>query len=209
MTRIILSMNDQYVRITCPALQPLEPVLKSWIACTQRYIDVWDGDDLPYWYNEQANVSILAGAAWKADWTAIEEYQISKIATEASEQAASIGRNDLYIANEQVGFCIEAKVAYVDINGQEKAKNHIAARRDQAKGDAERVDYHDPRLGAVFVAPYSLGAEASDEQIEVFQQELLKLDFQALAWVTPTRAQKTRSHDNRYYPMVALLLMTV
>jgi hypothetical protein len=109
-------IKDQYISISSESLQPLEPVLHSWLTCTQRYIDVWDGDDLPYWYNEQANVSILAGAAWKADWTAIEEYQISKIATEASEQTTLIGRNDLYIANEQHGFCIEAKVAYVDIS---------------------------------------------------------------------------------------------
>ncbi|MFJ2485543.1 hypothetical protein [Pseudomonas sp. NPDC087639] len=202
-------MNDQYVSIACPTLQPLEPILHSWISCTRRYIDVWDGDDLPYWYNEQANVSILAGAAWRADWTAIEEYQISKIATEANEQTASIGRNDLYIANEEHGFCIEAKVAYVDINEIEKAKKHIAARRDQATGDARRVDYHEPRLGAVFVAPYSLGSKADEQQIRAFQQEILTLDSQALAWVSPTKAQKTRSHDNRYYPLVALLLMTI
>jgi hypothetical protein len=202
-------IKDQYISISSESLQPLEPVLHSWLTCTQRYIDVWDGDDLPYWYNEQANVSILAGAAWKADWTAIEEYQISKIATEASEQTTLIGRNDLYIANEQHGFCIEAKVAYVDISQVQSAANHIAVRRDKAIHDARRVDCQEPRLGAVFVAPYSIGTEATDQQIRDFQQEILKLDCQALAWVTPTNAQKTRSHDNRYYPLVALLLMTL
>lgn len=201
-------MNDQYVCITCPTLQPLEPVLKSWIACTQRYIDVWDGDDLPYWYNEQANVSILAGAAWKADWTAIEEYQISKVATEASEQITLIGRNDLYIANDTKGFCIEAKVAYLDINDTKNTSKYIKRRLANATQDAERLNYHEPRLGAVFVAPYSRDKPATLLQTQVFQQKMLELDVQALAWVAPINAQQTCSHDNKYYPMVALLLKT-
>ncbi|MEK1941642.1 MAG: hypothetical protein AAAB16_14830 [Pseudomonas sp.] len=202
-------MSDQYMRISCSTLQPLSPVLRSWIACVQRYIDVWDGDDLPYWYNERANISILAGAAWKADWTAIEEYQITKVATEASQQGTSIGRNDLYVANEIYGFCIEAKVAYVDIEDLNTAKKHIVGRCSQAIFDAGRLDYDEPRLGAVFVAPYSVGVEASEEQIRLFQESILTCDSQALAWLTPTNAMKTASHDNKYYPMVALMLMTV
>lgn len=202
-------MDYQYLCIRCPTLQPLEPVLRSWIACIQRYIDVWEGGDLPYWYNERANVSVLAGAAWKADWTAIEEYQISKVATEASGQSTHIGRNDLYLANDTYGFCIEAKVAYVDICDLKKAKKRIASRADLAVEDAVRLDYFEPRLGAVFVAPYSLGVEASEEQIQLFQQEMLRSDFQAMAWVVPINAQKTQSGDNKYYPIVVLILMTV
>lgn len=202
-------MNHQNLCVSCPTLQPLEPVLRSWIACVQRYIDVWEGEDLPYWYNERANVSVLAGAAWKADWTAIEEYQISKVATEAGEQSTLIGRNDLYLANDTYGFCIEAKVAYVDIQDLKKAKEHIAYRAALAVKDALRLDYSEPRLGALFVAPYSFGVEASEEQVRLFQQEILRGDFQAAAWIAPGNAQKNRSGDNKYYPLVMLILMTV
>jgi hypothetical protein len=207
MTRIIVSMNDQYLHIACPTLQPLDPVLNSWITCTERYIDVWDGDDLPYWYNEQANVSILAGAAWKADWTAIEEYQISKIATEANEKTSSIGRNDLYIADDSNGFCIEAKVAYVPIDNLAYARDWILSKCKLATVDAARLDYNEPKLGAVFIAPYSLGSLASAEQIEAFQTMLRALTSDALAWVCPAKAQKTPSHDNKRYPMIALLFL--
>lgn len=200
-------MNDQYVRISCPTLAPLKPVLQSWIACTERYVRVWDADDLPYWYNEQANVSILAGAAWKADWTAIEEYQISKIATEASEKTTSIGRNDLYIANDEWGYCIEAKVCYVAIDDLLNAQKRILEKCSLATDDAGRLDYHEPRLGAVFVAPHSLDVEAEAEQIQAFKEMLHALPSDALAWITPENAQKTRSHDNKHYPMVALLLL--
>lgn len=200
-------MNDQYVRISCPPLQPLEPVLHSWITCTQRYINVWDGDDLPYWYNEQANVSIIAGAAWKADWTAIEEYQISKIATEANERTALIGRNDLYIADDTNGFCIEAKVAYVPIDNLTYARDWILGKCKSATADAGRLDYNEPKLGAVFIAPYSLGDPANDEQIQAFQTMLQALPSDALAWNCPVKAQKTPSHDNKRYPLVALLIL--
>lgn len=202
-------MNDRYVRISTPILLPLEPVLQSWATCTQQYIDVCNGGDLPYWYNEQANVSILAGAAWKADWTAIEEYQISKVATEADERSTLIGRNDLYIANHDHEFCIEAKVAYANINFLERAEKHIKAKCAEATLDASRLDYKAPRLGAVFVAPYSTDIVATDAQIQSFQAMLLKFGAQALAWVKPDKAQVTMSHDKRFYPMVALLLMPV
>jgi hypothetical protein len=33
-----------------------------------------------------------------------------------------------------------------------------------------------------------------------------KCHFDAIAWVSPATARKTRSHDDRYYPMVALIL---
>lgn len=200
-------MNDQYVRISCPTLEPLEPVLHSWITCTQRYINVWDGDDLPYWYNEQANVSILAGAAWKADWSAIEEYQISKIATEANERTSLIGRNDLYIADDNNGFCIEAKVAYVPIDNLAYARDRIMDKCKLATVDAGRLDYSEPKLGAVFIAPYSLDRPASSEQIQAFQIMLQALPNDALAWICPDNAQKTPSHDDKRYPMVALLLL--
>ncbi|WP_438302106.1 hypothetical protein [Pseudomonas sp. NMS19W] len=199
--------NDKRVRITCPGLQAIEPVLHSWISCTERYIGVWDGNDLPYWYNEQANVSILAGAAWKADWTAIGEYQINKIATEANERITSIGRNDLYIADDTNGFCIEAKVAYVPIDNLTHARNWILGKCKSATVDAGRLDYNEPKLGAVFIAPYSLGDQANDEQIQAFQTMLQALPSDALAWVCPAKAQKTPSHDNKRYPMVALLLL--
>ncbi|HWH85883.1 MAG TPA: hypothetical protein VNV36_03820 [Pseudomonas sp.] len=199
--------NDKRVGISCPALQAIEPVLNSWITCTQRYIDMWEGGDLPYWYNEQANVSILAGAAWKADWTAIEEYQIIKIATEADEKTSVIGRNDLYIADEKNGFCIEAKVAYVPIDNLTAARDWILGKCKLATFEAGRLDYDEPKVGAVFIAPYSLTKSASIEQIEAFQTMLLALPNDALAWVCPTDAQKTPSHDNKRYPMVALLLL--
>jgi hypothetical protein len=199
--------NDKRVRISCPTLQAIEPVLHSWITCTQRYIDVWEGNDLPYWYNEQANVSILAGAAWKADWTAIEEYQISKIATEASEKATSIGRNDLYIANDQHGFCIEAKVAYVPIDNLTYARNWIIGKCELATADARRLNYNEPRLGAIFIAPFSLDKPAGRDQVDAFQAMLQALPNDALAWICAATAQKTPSHDNKRYPMVALLLL--
>lgn len=203
-----LSAKDRHVGIPYAPLEGLRPVLLSWIKCVQRYIDVWDADDLPYWYNEQANVSILAGAAWKADWTAIEEYQVRKIANEGTESYSSIGRNDLNIANETHGWSIEAKVSYVPVDNPERARTQINEKCAWAIRDANRVHYDEPRLGAVFIAPYSAGKPADVVQIRMFRKMLLDISCAAIAWVAPSHAQKTHSHDGRYYPMVALLLLS-
>ncbi len=58
----------------------LRPVLQASIDGTQRYVNLFQGDDLPYWYNERANVGMLSAAAWQAGMVALEEFQSLKYA---------------------------------------------------------------------------------------------------------------------------------
>lgn len=198
-------MSFHKVSIANESLRPFEPLLRSWIACTEHYVDVWKGNDLPYWYNERANVSIFAGAAWRAGWTAIEEYQVEKV---ADENGLSTGRNDLYIANLEQGYCIEAKVVYLDISDLDKSSAWLASKCDDAVFDAKKVkSIEDPKLGAVFAVPYSKGMRASEKEIEAFISMIEASPFCALAWVAPKLAQSTSSHDERYYPLAALVLL--
>jgi hypothetical protein len=40
-------------------------VLQNWIKANILCAEAWKDDDVPWWYNERANLSILAAAAWK------------------------------------------------------------------------------------------------------------------------------------------------
>lgn len=192
------------VIIESQPLQPLEPVLRTWVECVRQYVAVWGGEDLPYWYNEQSNVSVLCGAAWRAGWTALEEYQVGRIGDEAEYGA---GRNDLYIANDEHGFCIEAKVAYLEITDLTAAGTLLAARCALATADARSADIEGHKVGAVFAIPYRQGAQASQEEQQAFIDWLEEKHFAALAWVQPDTEPNLRSHYDRHYPLAALVLL--
>ncbi|WBX91992.1 hypothetical protein [Pseudoxanthomonas mexicana] len=57
----------------------LHPLLTAWVELIQDYCRCDDYDDNPWWYNERASLSTLAGAAWrKPGWYALEEFSTTK-----------------------------------------------------------------------------------------------------------------------------------
>ena len=52
-------------------------LLEEWILLLKRYCRFM-GDDAPYFYSERANIGVLAAAAWRAGWVALEEFGIRK-----------------------------------------------------------------------------------------------------------------------------------
>jgi hypothetical protein len=48
-----------------------------WITNNKDLVRSWRGD-LPWWYNERASISVLAGAAWGTGGLAFEEYSEDK-----------------------------------------------------------------------------------------------------------------------------------
>jgi len=60
-------------------LQILKPVLKEWLALIEDPDAVhWPKDDAPWWYNERALLSLFAGAIWKCEGWALEEFTTGK-----------------------------------------------------------------------------------------------------------------------------------
>ena len=200
-------MNGQSIKIQ--KFSYLSPVLNEWIKCVNYYVDLFNADDLPYWYNERANVGILAGAAWKAGFVALEEYQTEKI---SSEGECIKGRNDIYISNADHHACIEAKVIFPDISENNCNKlinsglaNAVSDAREVAE-DAEDID----KLGIVFIAPYSGNKnKASDKEVMAFIELIENHRAPIKAWCFHNNAQKPMSHDDRYYPGVAMLMEQV
>jgi len=189
-----------------PDYEFLTPVISEWIACIDKYARWHDGGDLPYWYNERANVSVLTGAAWRANFVALEEYQVDKF-KETAPNGKSLGRNDLYLSSEEESLCIEAKVCYPNMANTAESKTCIEAAIGVASSDAKnlRGDVEE-KLGAVFVVPYSENKVATNEQTNAFIAAVGGFQSPIKAWCFPSNAQKIVGKYDRYCPGVALLI---
>src|SRR5262245_34034370 len=60
--------------ITIGALRSFEDLLWEWTSVIERVVRVWYQDDVPWWYNERASLSLFAGAIWKVGGIAFEEF---------------------------------------------------------------------------------------------------------------------------------------
>jgi len=232
-------MSSSGIRIYSPDLEPLRPVLQAWIDSVQQYVKLFEGYDLPYWYNERANVSVLAGAAWKAGFVALEEYQTKKTSQSNKEPMAVEspkdkkgqqnyfqGRNDLYIGNQSHEWVIEAKVAYPDLSNAALRDPHLANQMESAIKCACELNEDGMHLAALFVAPSHAHTPANPQAIDNYlytaplqlQAALQKkpvaqdLRLDAHAWVACESAQDSfieKSKQNFYYPVVSLFISIV
>jgi len=207
-------LHNYGIRITNEKLEPLRPVLDAWINCIIQYVELFDGGDLPYWFNERANVSILSAAAWKAGMVALEEFPSDKVPQSSEDEEIDSalcketnpkkGRCDLYLANSDVEFFVEAKVDYPKISDKSdcfrKGLSYIAQDR---RNVGSQSSIH---LSALFCAPFSHKQRASEQEISNHLNLALQEPMDAHAWVIPSKAQETASHKGSYYPMVSLFL---
>ena len=59
-------------------LEHWRPLLKEWISLMEKYCsEIWD--DPIYCHEERANVSLLASAAWRIDWLAVQELWVERL----------------------------------------------------------------------------------------------------------------------------------
>ena len=208
-------MRNQGVAIHNHHLAPLLPVLQAWIDGVDQYVQLFNGNDLPYWYNERTNVGVLSGAAWKAGWVALEEFQSLKMRTPGQSQnhapqhntpaaAPYRGRCDLYLANRTDEFFIEAKACFPPIlnlvTGLDAGMTLIEA--DALNVDAEQGQH----LSALFCAPFAAQQPASATEIDAHLEYAKRASVDAHAWIVPDLAQETSGYNGSYYPLVSLFL---
>ena len=175
--------------------EDLNALLRSWIAVVNHARGVLGEERGPYSYKEQTNVGILAGAAIKIDWVALEECAINKSMVPGVKND---GRVDLSLwANNKRRYLMEAKLTARSID---TLKDRIKVVVDDAKEDAEKLrsEVEATRYAIVFVIPrFSKSADPSlvekgiDEAIEMCQDKKLKADF--LAYTFPGKAERKAS----------------
>src|SRR5690606_5499082 len=97
------------------------------------YIRAFD-DDVPYFYNERASLSVLCGAAWRSGYLALEEY----VAIKGGESDKPNGRIDLYIGQRDGDeeICIEAKHEVLPPDCKDAVIENLIAK---AKADARNL----------------------------------------------------------------------
>lgn len=206
------------IRISNDKLEPLRPVLQAWIDNVIQYVELFDGHDLPYWYNERANVGVLSAAAWKAGFVSLEEFQSNKFAIASAPADTSCssakesprtkkGRCDLYIADANKEFFIEAKVSYPSIHNLAKCFDAGMAKIAKDKRNVgDKDSYH---LSALFCAPYAADVQAPETTIAQHLALAQAHPVDAHAWVQPKQAQATPSHNGCFYPLVSLFIKLV
>jgi hypothetical protein len=194
-------------------LEWLEPAIKGWSDCINRYVDFHEMSekpgffhDVPYDYNERANVSLLAAGAYLGGLIAIEEYVTDK----SGEQARRSGRADLFLSDEHRAICIECKRRVIT---PKVSEGMIAKAVDEAVSDAAHNTYEERCAGAVFFVP-SLPrrrspALATDDLKSLLERfDGIRADLDLFAYSLP---EKTRVfvRNNRTWPGVILALRLV
>jgi len=154
-----MTKNDLVEISTSKSLMTLRPVIAEWTKIVLNYSKQFE-DDACWWYTERATLSTLAGAAWRKNWCALEEYSVTKGAVSKADDAAvhrlKSGRCDLFLAQRKTSFAIEAKQAWQPIGDRVQVPNANVKKKLKAAwadvGELYRGEA-DVRIATTFVVP--------------------------------------------------------
>lgn len=180
-----------------------ENIIEEWILLIDRFCRITDGDT-PYWYNERANIGVLAGACWRAGYVALEEFQYEKGYVNKPKWT---GRADLWFEGDKTSILVEAKYKCISLNSRDHIQTITpileCALKDakQSKGGLKDLT----AMGMVFVPVYiptSADIDKVNERIhaliQIIQNELAgKLVF----WHFPAAARELKSaNEKNFWP---------
>lgn len=199
-------------------LKGLSPVLQEWITVVSTYSESFK-DDACYLYNERTSVGMLAAAAWRKNWVALEEFSTRKANRDAQYDDAN-GRCDLKISSMSTSYAIEAKHVWQPTGTRVSDEwLYVNRQRDLAKRDAQVIkrDQATYRLSAVFVSPRF---KASDIQNSTNQKDAVTSlidqwltgvetlpDVHAYAYVFPWRTRLLMRGSKAQYVWPGTLLL--
>lgn len=204
------AFKTQDIRIN-KKFQVLKPILKKWQKLNNDVLSC--DEDVAWWYNERASLSVFAGAVWKCGGWAFEEFSIERGNQSARKKAH--GRCDIQFEFKNHKYIGEAKQTWLTVEKRvlesfkEKIERDLFRARDQIKQIQLKANQ---RIAMAFVV---LGINDSEKgnvnkHIDDLVQELKKIKNATLAWTFPDFARDLRP-DNKFrnyiFPGVALVLM--
>ncbi|WP_249977586.1 hypothetical protein [Vreelandella olivaria] len=161
--------------------QELHALLRAWIDAQHEYSALHSSFDLVengWWHNERASISLLAGAAWKSGWVALEEFGATKRGhRENEERTDRVGRCDLYVCNKEVSLAIEAKQSWQGIGVRvNDITSNVNEKLQEAWDDAGYLHSYeaDRRFAVTFIVPYLPISEVWDEGSNKINSEQIK-----------------------------------
>ena len=183
----------------------------GWHKLLRKWQDVMDDyvrhtEDVPYWYNERANVGFVAAAVWKLGGVAIEEYSIDKQSHKAK------GRADLrfYIPRFEMKYSVEAKVQWPggSTNANAECDRLLGRAAEQIKQHTRDKGYL--RMALLFVAPDTSDYRKGKDLLRELHRLLKTADTrkQLVALYEPHGTKKVRYQEKsktRYCPGVLLI----
>ena len=204
--------------VWCKQGLPLRSVLNGWVDVTNELVRKWRSSsnghgDVPWWYNERANLSVFAGGVWRSGGRAFEEFSFKKRKirkTTGHLHGSYHGRVDLYFETRHgEEFYLESKAC--DSGAQRPGhdpKPSIEGWLDEACLDVKKFKpYCSRRLGVVFVKPYirSRGVDDLEKQMSDWLYQIDEIDCDAMAWVFPSSFKCGKSSGWRTHGVVAII----
>lgn len=191
--------------------QILEPILKKWQKLNNDVLSC--DEDVAWWYNERASLSVFAGAVWKCGGWAFEEFSIERGNQSARKKAH--GRCDIQFEFKNRKYIGEAKQTWLTLGKKGSKGIQKKVEKDLCSARSQIQQIHEPgnqRIAMTFVVPGINGSEEDNvnKHIDDLVQELQKIKNATLAWTFPKFARKM-SPENKFrnyiFPGVALVLM--
>ncbi|MBI4847986.1 MAG: hypothetical protein HY808_05325 [Nitrospirae bacterium] len=183
--------------IHCKPNLPLSNILKKWVSLNTKIANIWKHrKDVPWWYNERADISIFAGAAWLSHGLVFEEFVDEKTKKPGGAQKAKRkfkGRVDLYLSIDGQDFIIEAKQCWSGASSVNvDVANRIQKVMERACEDIRKSHPHGQRrLAFVFVVPDIKVAygKTMDQRILAWIDRIKRIDCDAMAWIFPVESR--------------------
>jgi hypothetical protein len=171
------------------------------------------GSDAPWWYNERASLSHLAGAVWQSNGWVTEEFVVNPKERGGPAESRR-GRCDLMFEVDDLRVVAEAKQVWPRITSRRRDAAALQRGLSAAWSDVRRrpvvEGYH--RYGVIFAVPFATRRLVADsERLHVRLTEFVRAAHDlgtpaAIAWAFPTATRTLRSprYPDRYFPGVVL-----
>lgn len=191
-------------------------ILREWNETNIHFAEAWEGESAPWWYNERASLSVLAGAVWRLGGVVFEEFSDEKTTRHhrGNLRKSYQGRCDIYFMMGATEFVAEAKWGWSGASQKGGDPNpHISQLLDAAVEAADRVAKNRQcRLAIAFVTPYFKPRfkHHDTEMINSWIQKTGTLaNCAAMAWVFPKECRRLSGSDGNYYPGAAIFIREV
>jgi len=182
-------------------------ILEEWCQVIAKYTNEYCPEDALYWHNERATLSSFSVAAGRQNFHVLEEYKADKKGEDRSKRYT--GRADLFLAKGRTEYIIEAKQVSFSISKQSGSPvKKITKSLSQARKDAASSNIDGgPVYGLVFAVPYipKLFMDDQDDLIKEFIVSLKEIDYDAMAYVFPEKAE-TRTKSGTFFPGVVCVI---
>jgi hypothetical protein len=197
-------------------LRFLAPALDHWIKINTQVAQAWQSDgDVPWWYNERALLSMIAGAIWQTKGIAFEEYSTEKrMRSQRNNVNLYSGRQDLFIQIGKEVLIGECKVCWSGATLRKvNPSTRINRTLDIACADIKKTKPNGQRrIGIVFARPYIRGIHRSIVSTLVKKWIATVRDgvnYSCCAWVFPSQSRFIQGDDEDVIPGVAVFIREV